>query len=160
TPCGGNASCLSVPVTALSTYHIRIAGLVPAAYTLHVTFIPPVPANDVCVNATVIADGATTVGGTTFAASVDGRTTCGLANTSPDVGSSYTPGCSGAITISPCFGLPDYDSVVSVHSGCPGTAANTLACADNTTCGHRAVLTMNVVAGTNYRIRVSGNAGA
>jgi hypothetical protein len=52
-----------------------------------------------------------------------------------------------------------YDSVLSVHTGCPGTAANSIGCNDDF-CGFQSSLEVPVVSGHQYRIRVSGYNGS
>src|SRR5262249_39598731 len=98
--------------------------------------------------------------GTTTGMNVDGSTTCGTANASPDVWYKYVPAADGTATFSLCTGT-GYDSVLSVHSGCPGTDQNTLAC-DYDTCaaGGPSQVTFAVTANTTYLIRVSGWNGA
>lgn len=66
-------------------------------------------------------------------ASADGSSTCSPLG-SPDVAWRFTPATDGVLSISTC-GSNDYPAldrgeftVVSVHSGCPPTAANELAC--------------------------------
>jgi hypothetical protein len=77
----------------------------------------------------------------------------------------YTPASSGSIHLETCDS--SYDTVLSVHTGCPGTTSNQVGCNDNTgwfgDCGwlptDQSALTVSVTAGTTYYIRVSGASG-
>jgi hypothetical protein len=79
--------------------------------------------------------------------------------TGRDVYYRYRPFESGLLTVSLC-GNTVFDSVLSIHTGCPATAANQVpgAC-DDDTCGGggaSAVFDVPVVAGATYLIRVAG----
>ena len=50
----------------------------------------------------------------------------------------------------------DYDSALSVHSGCPGTIANQIACNDDHNGNLDARLHFTVLPGQMYMIRVNG----
>ncbi|MFH1417537.1 MAG: hypothetical protein ABII12_04525, partial [Planctomycetota bacterium] len=109
---------------------------------------------DNCASAITACPGSysdTTVGMTN-----DGSASCGDTNTSPDMWYSYTPGSNGTATFSMCTGT-SYDAAMSIHSGCPGTTANELACDDDTcSSGGPPEITMSVTAGNTYLIRVTG----
>ena len=94
--------------------------------------------------------------GTTVGATRDGSTSCAASATAPDVWYFYRPYGAGYMTVSLCGS--SYDTVLSIHSGCPGTAANEIACNDND-CGNRSTVTIFVQSGHPYWIRISG-AGA
>jgi len=87
----------------------------------------------------------------------DGSSSCGDSSTSPDMWYSYTPASNGTATFSMCSGTT-YDAAMSIHSGCPGTTANELACSDDDcgTTGGPPVITMSVTAGNTYLIRATG----
>ena len=93
--------------------------------------------------------------GTTAGADVDGSAGCGASNTTPDVWYRYKPSSNGQATIS-LLGS-SFDTVLSVHSGCPGTAANQVACNDNYYGMVQSRIQMTVVGGNTYWIRISGN---
>lgn len=119
--------------------------------------------HDSCTNAFSLVEGTTT--GSTAGATPDGTASCGSSNSSPDVWYVYTANCNGQLTIDSCGS--GFDTVVSVHAdGCPGTAATQLAngCSDDcpgTPCGGTAsCVTVTVVNGTRYLVRVSGKNGA
>ena len=117
--------------------------------------------NDLCQYAKRACAGVTYTG-TTVGMTVDGSTSCGASDAAPDVWYKYTPSYSGTATISLCTGT-SYDSVMSVHEGCPGTAANTLGCNDDA-CGQTSnapsEITLDVVVDTTYLIRIAGWSGA
>ncbi|MEM7166814.1 MAG: hypothetical protein AAF581_15225 [Planctomycetota bacterium] len=99
----------------------------------------PRPSNDACGSAIAVSDGTTM--GTLIAATNDGSASCGASSSSPDVWYSYTATCSGDVTFSTC-GTHDtggvdngVDTVLSLHSGCPGNSLNELACNDNSLSG-------------------------
>jgi hypothetical protein len=155
-------SCLSLPVTAGNTYRIRVAGYNGAigAFTLNVALAPPV--NDNCANATQIVPGTYTGG--TCGATVDGSALCGASTTTNDVWYSVTPPTSGLARLDTCGSA--YDTVVSVHTACPGTSGNQIGCDDDapafTACNGtlQSVLNVPVTAGNTYYIRVAGFSGS
>jgi hypothetical protein len=114
------------------------------------------PAHDVCADAELICPGYS-MDGTTAAAGSDGSASCGSSSTSPDVWYFYQPVGNGFATVSLCGSA--YDTVVSVHNGCPGTAANQVGCNDNS-CGVQSLLSFFATSGHQYWIRVSGKNGA
>jgi hypothetical protein len=69
----------------------------------------------------------------------------------------YRPATDGELTISLCWS--SYDTVLSVHTGCPGDADNEVAC-DDDYCSEQSEVTLDVTAGTVYRIRIAGHSGA
>jgi hypothetical protein len=121
-------SRVSFAVTAGMPYLIRIAGYESDSgpYTLNIFRAPPVP-NDRCENATVVGDG--TFNGTTLGADTDGSTSCVPGHSSNDAWLQYTPPLGGSVTIDTVGS--QFDTVLSVHAGCPGTAGNEVACNDD-----------------------------
>ena len=121
----------------------------------------PPPENDNCADAVPACPGA--YSGTTVGMTNDGSAGCGSSNSSPDVWYKYTPATSGTLSLDLCSS--DYDTVLSVHNGCPGTSGNQVACNDNTSwfgvCGFlptsQSALSVSVTAGHTYLIRISGN---
>ncbi|MFH1844538.1 MAG: hypothetical protein ABIF77_15165, partial [bacterium] len=115
---------------------------------------------DECTSATVACPGMyysdTTVGMTN-----DGSASCGDSNSTPDMWYSYTPDSDGTATFSLCTGT-SYDSVLSVHSGCPGGTGNELGCDDDGcgTGGGPSTVTIGVFAHQTYLIRVTGWQGS
>jgi hypothetical protein len=120
------------------------------------------PANDLCANATLVTSG--TYSGLTTHATNDGTSSCGSSSTSKDVWYKYTTGNAGTLNLDTC--TSGFNTVLSVHTGCPGTSSNQVAngCNDNSTlCGAgstQSSLSLPVAALTTYYIRVSGNSGA
>lgn len=160
-------SRVTFTATSGATYLIRVGGYNGATGTGSISVTGPSctptgPANNVCSAATVIGNGSRT--GTTVGATNDGSATCGSSTTTADVWYSYTATCTGVLTVDTCTAA-SYDSVVSIHTACPGTSANQLVCNDDASAGScsgttRSYLTRSVTAGTNYKIRVSGYNGA
>ena len=117
----------------------------------------PTPMRDNCCDALGVCPG-TAHYGTTSGASNDGSSGCGASAGTPDVWYYYKPDSYGGLTISLCGS--SYDTVLSVHGGCPGTESNELVCNDDY-CGQqsRVVLSINP-SSAGYWIRVSGKNGA
>jgi hypothetical protein len=162
---GGLSSGLDIGVTAGSTYYVRIAGFDGGvgSFNLHSSFIAP--PNDTCAGAISYVAGSMTSGVTT-AAGFEGSSNCGSSNTTADVWYRMVAGCTGTLRLDTCGSA--YDTVLSVHTGCPGNTGNQLVCNDDHGsagaggCGglRDSSLTLNVVSGATYFIRVSGFDGA
>ncbi|HVP12989.1 MAG TPA: hypothetical protein VMV94_17575 [Phycisphaerae bacterium] len=124
----------------------------------------PQPVSDSCSGAITACPG--TYSGSTAGKTVDGSASCGTSSSTPDVWYKYTPASSGSLTLDLC--ASSYDTVVSVHTGCPGTSSNQVGCNDDPgwfgACGWlptpQSYLTVSVTANTTYYIRVSGSDGA
>ncbi len=137
---------------------------ITAGFAAHNMCPPPPPTNDFCASATVACPGS--YNGYTTSASQDGTASCGSSNSTPDVWFKYTPASSGTLHLETCDS--NYDTVLSVHSGCPGTSSNQLACNDDTgwfgACGwlptDQSALDVSVSPGNTYYIRISGASGA
>jgi len=92
---------------------------------------PPLPSgasgNDSCAGAFVIAlDGSDDE--STVAATADGSSSCDFAEGSPDIWYRFTAPSAGVYAIDTLGSV--LDTVVSLHSGCPGTEINQLTCSD------------------------------
>ena len=111
-----------------------------------------VTAQNTCADAMNACPGVT-YSGSTSGATVDGSASCGTSSTTKDVWYRYTPATSGSLTVSTCGSA--YDTVLSVHTGCPGTTANQIVCNDDS-CSRQSEVTLSVAPGTSYLIRVSG----
>ena len=112
-------------------------------------------ANDNCADAFVaIID---TYTGDTITATNDGVADCGISDTSPDVWYEFTAAEDGVLTVASCGS--DYDTVLSLHSACPGTIANQLVCNDDS-CGLQSSVTTAVITGDVIYIRSAGFADA
>lgn len=124
---------------------VGIAGLAGGAFAQ----------SDSCASATLVTQG--TYAGSTVGSLPEGDTTCGASGQSPDVWYRYAPAEDCSLVVDTCGS--SYDTVLSVHTGCPGTAGNTLACNDDA-CGLSSRVQLAAAAGTTYWIRVSGYQGA
>lgn len=88
--------------------------------------------NDFCGGALPLCPG-TSQSGTTLGANSDGAA-CADSSITPDTWYVYVPAADGTATIDTCGSL--FDTVLSVHGGCPGTMSNVLACNDQF-CGNQ-----------------------
>lgn len=139
-------SSVATQVTVGQVVYIRVASFStadPSNFVLTVGVIPP---NDECADAIVVNSGGTYFGNLTSAFN-DGSATCGLSSSNVDLWYEYTATQPGTLQVDTC-GTHDnpslntgMDTVLSLHSGCPGDNANQLACnddwsssADNTAC--------------------------
>ncbi|MFO0856466.1 MAG: M12 family metallo-peptidase [Phycisphaerales bacterium] len=119
------------------------------------------PANNNCENAFVVTDYVTT--GTTLNATTDGGATgCttlsgGAGGGENDVWYRFTAPATGNVTVSTCGSA--FDTMLSIHSACPGTPENQIACNDDS-CGTQSSVTFAASYGGTYLIRVAGYAGA
>lgn len=109
------------------------------------------PPNDDCSAATPITAG--TFIGTTLEATNDGSATCGSSGGSPDVWFVYTAPSTGEVSFD-TFGST-YDTVLSLHTGCPGSTANQVQCNDDWF-GLQSRVVASLTAGQQIRVRVSG----
>jgi len=107
---------------------------------------------DACPDAEPACTGIVYTGSITEA-TADGADSCTWYGAAPDKWYHFTPRHSAELTVSLCDS--SYNTVLSVHSGCPGTPANTLEC-NIYACGQQSELTMAVTAGETYWIRIAG----
>lgn len=113
------------------------------------------PVNDDCASATVISKGAYT--GSTAEATQDGSASCGSSSGTSDVWFRYPASADENVGFDSAGS--SYDAVISLHSGCPGTAANELAC-DGSGAGTTSRVWRAMGAGEEVWVRVSGFGGA
>ncbi len=119
--------------------------------------VTPPPANDNCGGAVAIGLGLTS--GTTLGAAADGSSICGTSSLSPDVYYTFTPSRTAYVKFEIETGT--YDSVLSLHSGCPATGANQIACDDDLGAGSLSlIVSQYCAAGVPVTVRVSGFNGA
>jgi len=111
----------------------------------------PADPQDLCEYAQAVGPGRVYTGMLT-GPPADGLMSCGAALGNPDVWYRYTPAQDGVLTISLCGS--DFDTFLSVYDGCPAAGANLLA-HNNDFCGQQSQLTLDVLAGAPYLIRVS-----
>ena len=142
-------------------YLIRVSGFSNRTGTFSLTVSTDgsgqPPANDTCDGALPIGNG--TVNGSNNSASGDGDAAC-AGPSAPDVYYRYTAPATGAVAASTCGGA-NFNTAISVHSGCPATTENQIACNDNF-CVFRSQVEFEAVQGQEYIIRVAGieSAGA
>jgi len=154
-------SSISFSGVAGTTYLIRVAGYQTAAgaYTVKVTGggggAPPI--NDDCSGRSGISLGTTNFN-TSFA-STDGPAHAG-GTIARDIWFNYPSQCTGTLTVTTCGS--SFDSALAVYTGAGCTnLTGRLAGFDNNggNCGVGAKVTIPVVAGQNYTIRVGSIAG-
>jgi hypothetical protein len=114
------------------------------------------PANsaDTCAAAIPVNAGGTYASCTQLA-TLDGNAPCVALQASPDIWYKYTAPVSGTIILD-TFGS-SFDTVLSVHSACPGSAGNAVACNDNFSIFEDAsYIPLDVTQGATYYIRLAG----
>ncbi|MBI4719631.1 MAG: hypothetical protein HY763_17685 [Planctomycetes bacterium] len=109
-----------------------------------------------CEDAEPVCSGRT-YSGTTRLGDSDGGASCGASTNSPDVWYLYIPAATGVLNLELCGS--SYDTVLSLHTGCPGNEGNEVACNDDH-CGYHSSISVAVSAGRRYWIRISGFYGA
>lgn len=92
---------------------------------------PPPPSNNVCASAFPVASGGT-YNGTTVGMTIDGSTNC-ITTQRADVWYSFTAVGNVRLMVDTCSSTTD--TVVSLHSACPGTSSNQLSCSDDAAAG-------------------------
>ncbi len=144
------SSYLSIHVRAGESYYIRVAGYNGDEGNFNLTVgVPVPPANDECVNATVLADNVVIAGSNIGATGTD-LSSCSFFD-EHDVWYVYTPAESGLADINLCDGSV-LDSTLSVFDACNGTE---LACNDDY-CGTASQIILPVTRGTQYFLRIAG----
>jgi hypothetical protein len=123
-------------------------------YSMFVGYtLPGPPANDLCGNATTLANGQSLFG-TIFGAGQDASASC-VFTQSPDVWYSFTANCAGTVTFDTEGST--LDTVMSVFAGCGGTQ---LFCNDDFNPPNRASrITFTTTPFQTYRIRIGGFGG-
>ncbi|HVP11312.1 MAG TPA: M6 family metalloprotease domain-containing protein [Phycisphaerae bacterium] len=109
-------------------------------------------AQNACANAQPVAPGIVYTG-STVGMTPDGNCWCANSDASPDVWYLYVPAQAGVAVVSLCGS--SYDTVLSVHSGCPGTRENEIACSDEY-CYSQSQVTFWAQPGYKYLIRIAG----
>lgn len=135
---------------------VRLA-IVAAATAVSPNALAQAPRNDLCINATPIIE-CVDFSGTTINAGSEGQAPC--RQSSRDVFYRFTPNATRAYRIYLCGSSQNWDTVLSVHTGCPATEANVIACNDNF-CGARSQIESVVLESqATYLIRVAGGGTA
>lgn len=151
-PCG-TASTMRWAVTQGESYIIRVGGFNnnSGGYTLNITPMCPPPGPDTCAEAMFVFAG--TTDSNNMGATTDGASTCGG---QVDAWFYYMAFSPEVVTVSTC--TTSVDTIVSVHTACPGTAANQVAC-DDAGCGLGSSVTFNAPTDSTHYIRVAGAGG-
>ena len=152
----GFVSAVALPLEGGDTYLIRIAGFEGATgpFTLDVSCHPPIEADN-CSDAVEVSEGV--YFGDTTAASNDGSASCGESNSVPDVWYLHEATEECLLRVDTCGS--SYDTVLSLHDGCPGGEENELDCNDDA-CAVQSTVVTAVEPGQWTFIRVSGWQGA
>lgn len=124
--------------------------------------VSPVVTNDSCLGAPVVGPGLYT--GSTTLATTDGEAPCTISG--HDVWYTVVAPATGVMHLNTCGSA--FDTVLSVHSGCPGTPANTIACSDDATgedqCqfgpSANSAVTVEVTKGMQLHVRIAGFSAA
>ncbi len=111
-----------------------------------------VPVNDACVDAMAVSNGSF-VGDTSMATN-DGAASCGFTEFSSDVWFRYSLPIDGTIFVDTIGS--DFDTVLSIHQGCPGNVSNEIRCDDNSAGSLQSSLEFFATAGFEYYVRVAG----
>ncbi|MBX3358172.1 MAG: hypothetical protein KF745_07070 [Phycisphaeraceae bacterium] len=117
------------------------------------------PSNDSCANAVSIPAGGqgSNASGNTTGATTDGSTNC--STSSIDVWYKISAPCTRTVSLNTQTSA--FDTVLSVHTGCPGTTANQVACNDDVSPGVLwSSLSFTANGGQTYYVRVAGYQGA
>ncbi len=131
--------------------------------TVTISELAPLPPNDLCASATEIGIVGVPLTGSTESAGSDGAA-CGSSSNSKDVWFRYVPVSNGTALFSTCGS--NFNTVLSIHAGCPGTVSNMLACNDDSVIEdcpsaiqNKSYLSLSVTSGAEYLVRVSGHLG-
>jgi len=148
----GDGSQVEMEVTAGQSYYLRVAGNnhVTGTYTLNVSLVISVIGDD-CGDAILVSENVTYNGATTGATGA--TTTSCSSNDTADVWHSYTASGNGVATFSLCGS--GFDTSLAVFDGCGGSE---LACNDDF-CSVQSKLTLSVLSGMTYLVRVAGFEG-
>ena len=114
------------------------------------------PANDTCAGAVAIGLGNTA--GSTISATADGVSSCSAVATNPDVYYTFTPTRSAYVRFETV--TSNYDPILSLHTACPATLINQIACDDDSGGNGLALIASQfVTSGVPITVRVSGFGG-
>jgi hypothetical protein len=112
------------------------------------------PANDECTSASIIGTGSHP--GTTIGATNDGSASLGASSGAPDAWFLFSASTAGHFVFDTLGS--SYDTVLSLHSGCPGTTANELRSNDDHT-GLQSQVSISTTDPQRIWVRVSGFGG-
>lgn len=158
-PCGGPASCVTVPVTKGNTYKIRVAGAGGATGDYTLTLIAP-PPNGICADAIAIT-GPGAYAGSTVGAAANGAASCGNTNASPAVWYKYTAAGAGTLRLDTC-GSAISPAIAAYTGECDALTeiGCNAACPDGVCPGGSSCLAVPITLGTTYLVRVAAPGGA
>lgn len=115
--------------------------------------------NDACTSAQPLPL-AVSINGSNIGASSDGVSYCGEGRVGvDDLWYSFVPPTDGRYQIETLTGGTLADTVISVHTGCPGSLTNDITCDDDSGVGDLSRATFTGVAGQEYKVRVGGVGG-
>jgi hypothetical protein len=167
----GLQSIINISVTAGQTYYIRVSGWAGAMgwfglQAIQTSTSPP--PNDYCTNAIPVTIGSPAACGSTECASPSLSNNvptipipCGPSIQANDVWYTFTPTCSGPVTVNTCGVCPGsntFNTVLSAYTGTCG-ALSQIACNNNALqpgCIVQSSITFMGTAGVTYYIRVAG----
>ncbi|MHC4076011.1 MAG: right-handed parallel beta-helix repeat-containing protein, partial [Planctomycetota bacterium] len=141
---------VTMSMTEGETYFIRVSGVEGESGRYKLEVIAP-PVHDECGSAMDLTYGIPNSNSTALAGGTD-VTSCGLNDTN-DVWYLFSPSADANYVVSLCGS--DFDTTLSVFNGCGGTE---LACNDDY-CNSESELTVKLMAGNGYLIRVAGYDG-
>ncbi|MDX2130644.1 MAG: hypothetical protein SFY69_01170 [Planctomycetota bacterium] len=168
-PCTGTLqSSITVNGVAGTTYLIRLAGYQGATgnYTIRVVggggVLPPI--NDNCNNRAGVSNGSNPF--TTLGATTDGPTHAACSfnasnQITNDIWFNYPSLCDGQLTVDTCAAA-SFNTRIAIYSGdtCTNFDSRLLDCSDDDCPSGRSSVSIPVVAGQSYTIRVGGTNGA
>ncbi|MFO0874911.1 MAG: S8 family serine peptidase [Phycisphaerales bacterium] len=170
--CSTNSSKITIAVDQGTTYKIRAGGYNGASGEASILVTCGIP-NDTCATALPIYDGTTyfsNIGAASDGPSIPSCNTAGYDQIGADVWFSYVASCTGNLLISTCDDA-DFDTKIALYgpngiSGitCPGgfLGGYLAGCNDDAPgcTGFTSELTVSVVQGKSYKLRVGGYQGA
>ncbi|HUN80059.1 MAG TPA: zinc-dependent metalloprotease family protein [Phycisphaerae bacterium] len=156
-PNNGSAS-VTLPNINNSSARIRVEAVGNIFFDISDTNFTISMVNDNCAGAKIIGVGSYT--DNTRTATNDGTASCGQSTASPDMWYLFLAPCTGTLNLDTHGSA--FDTALSVHSACPGTAANEIICNDDCVPGSdlQSCLSIPVISGNTYLIRVAGYQGA
>ncbi|MGE3108595.1 MAG: hypothetical protein AB7G11_08435 [Phycisphaerales bacterium] len=163
---GGLRSSVTLNATANTTYLIRVGAFGGNSGTGVLAINgpacpPPGPFNDLCQNRAGVSLGMTPY--TTVGATTDGPNHASCpAQPLNDVWFNYPSQCNGTLVVDTCNGT-NYDSVLAIYQydgTCASINDSTLRACNDDACGLQSRVTIPVLNGQNFAIRIGGFNGA
>jgi hypothetical protein len=148
------SSSVTASVSAGGLYFIRVSGLFGSTGNFYVNVTPPATQNDECTSPLPLGLGGNGPFSNAAATNSAGVAASCASFMSPgyrDLWYSFTPACSGVVTVD--TGCNGFDLVLTAYASCGGPE---LACNDDTPgCGYSARIAFPGTAGVQYLIRVA-----